>query len=63
LLDAVESVLVAGFAGSLTTFSTWVVDAVAAPRAGRELRIVALLDLTGQLVAGVVIVVAISQAV
>jgi fluoride exporter len=56
LSPSVEVVLVTGFAGALTTFSTWTVDAVLAVRAGRSGVSVALVDLVGQLLVGTAIV-------
>lgn len=41
-----------GFCGSLTTFSTWVVEAVLAREAGRDARVVAAVDLVAQLAVG-----------
>ncbi|MEX1177079.1 MAG: CrcB family protein [Nitriliruptor sp.] len=51
-----RTIVVVGLAGSLTTFSTWVVDAVTAHGAGRGLVRVAAWDLLGQLVVGVAVV-------
>lgn len=52
--SATVLVLGSGFCGALTTFSTWVVDAVASRRLGeRELVVVAGVDVLGQLLAGV----------
>jgi fluoride exporter len=56
LSPSLEVILVTGFAGALTTFSTWTVDAVLAARAGRSARSVALVDLAGQSVVGTAIV-------
>jgi fluoride exporter len=56
LSPAVQTVVVTGVAGALTTFSTWTVDAVLAVREGRSSRAVVLVDLAGQLVVGAAIV-------
>lgn len=56
LSSTAQVVVVTGFAGALTTFSTWTVDAVLAARAGRDVRSVAFVDLLGQLVVGAAIV-------
>lgn len=45
-------VVAVGFCGSLTTFSTWVVEALLAREAGRSWVSVAAVDLVGQLLVG-----------
>jgi fluoride exporter len=47
------AVVAIGFCGSLTTFSTWTVEVVLAREAGRSWVSVAALDLVGQLLVGV----------
>jgi fluoride exporter len=58
-----QLLVVTGFAGALTTFSTWTVDAVLALRSGRGARVVVVLDLGGQLVVGTAIVLALLRVV
>ncbi|MEX0835402.1 MAG: CrcB family protein [Nitriliruptor sp.] len=59
--ETIALVLTLGLAGSLTTFSTWVVDAVLAADAGRSLVRIGLIDLAGQLVVGTAIVFTVVQ--
>jgi fluoride exporter len=55
------AVVALGFAGSLTTFSTWTVEVVLAREAGRSWVSVAALDLVGQLLVGVGLVLLVSS--
>lgn len=50
---AVQVVLALGFCGSLTTFSTWMVEAVLARESGRSVAVIAAVDLVAQLLVGV----------
>lgn len=50
------AVVAVGFCGALTTFSTWVLDAVLAVEAGRDWRRVAAFDLVGQVLVGTALV-------
>lgn len=54
------AVVALGFCGSLTTFSTWTVEVVLAREAGRPWRSLAALDLVGQLLVGVGLVLLVS---
>jgi fluoride exporter len=53
------AIVAVGFAGSLTTFSTWMVEAVFARETGRTWLGIAALDLAGQLAVGVMLVVSV----
>lgn len=55
------AVVALGFCGSLTTYSTWTVEVVLARRAGRSWVSLAALDLLGQLLVGVGLVLLVSR--
>lgn len=58
--DAVAVVVGVGFCASLTTFSTWMLEVVRLAEAGRAGRRVAVADLVGQVMGGVVVAAAIA---